>query len=281
MSRSNIKGALERARQRWHFGAIYICRRMGRGATGALQTAGLLVEHTSRALFHRHGHLVAFPGLDLLALLAGVNEKTIRRSIDRLEEAGLVWTQQRHNDSNLYYLTIPPDAETHLFACEAAIIKRRKARQHRDHKRPSPPEFHLTDGDTKCPTDRTDGNGADTKCPTTSDFTSDLHSIPKGRDLASRRLSEDQKDKRVGEEVRSPAGPQHTPMAECFRDARKIGAYADSVVGRAANHWYRRLRKSATQLMPYARMAATPQTWRRSCGTRQRSECDGRLGDRT
>src|SRR6516164_4798898 len=230
MSRSNIKGALERARQRWHFGAIYICRRMGRGATGALQTAGLLVEHTSRALFHRHGHLVAFPGLDLLALLAGVNEKTVRRSIDRLEEAGLVRTQQRHNDSNLYYLTIPPDAEAHLFECDAAIIKRRRARRFRDNMVVP-----------NCPPDRTDGNGADTKCPTTSDFTSDLHSIPKGRDLVSRRLSEDQKDKRVGEEVRSPAGPQHTPMAECFRDARKIGAYADSVVGRAANHWYRRL----------------------------------------
>jgi hypothetical protein len=206
---------------------------MGRGATGALQTAGLLVEHTSRALFHRDGHLIAFPGLDLLALLAGVNEKTIRRAIDKLEESGLVRTQHRHNDSNLYYLTIPPDAEAHLFECEAAIIKRKRARRYALAN--CPPDMTAL----ICPADRTDGNGADTKCPTTSDYTSDLHSIPKGRDLASRRLSEDQKEKRVGEKVRSFDGPQQIPMAQWFRDARKIGVHAASVVGRAAKHWYR------------------------------------------
>ena len=185
MSPSNIKGALERARQRWHFGAIYICRRMGRGATGALQAAGLLVEHTSRALFHRDGHLVAFPALDLLALLAGINEKTIRRSIDRLEEAGLVRTQQRHNDSNLYYLTIPPDAEAHLYACDEAMTKRRKARRFRD-----------SSVVPKCPPDRTDGNGADTSRPTTSNYTSDSHSISKRHpsDAEEKMLCEKRRD---------------------------------------------------------------------------------------
>jgi len=111
MSRSNSKGAFERARQRWIFAVVYVCRRMGRGATGAFQAAILLVEYTNRALFLRDADLVAFPALDLLALRAGVNEKTMRRAIDKLEEAGLVRTQQRHNDSNLYFLTIPPDAE--------------------------------------------------------------------------------------------------------------------------------------------------------------------------
>jgi hypothetical protein len=75
----NARGAFERARARWHFGMAYVCRRMGRGSGGALQAAVLLIEHTNRALFYRDGALVAFPALDLLALLAGVNEKTIRR----------------------------------------------------------------------------------------------------------------------------------------------------------------------------------------------------------
>jgi len=231
MSESNIKGVFERACRRWHFGAIYICPRMGRGATGALQIAGLLVEHTSRALFHREGRLVAFPGLHLLALLAGVNEKTMRRAIDRLEEAGLVRTRQRYDDSNLYYLITPPDAEAHLFACEAAMIRRRRARPRRH----SAPDMTAP----KCPAPRTDGNGIDTKCPPNSEYNSDLNSISKRHDLASCHLLEDQKEKRVGEEVRSSARPQLTPMAECFRRARKLGAYADSVVAKAANHWYR------------------------------------------
>ncbi len=66
----------------------------------ATQAALGLREHTNRALFHRDGSLVAFPGLDLLALWLGVNEKTVRRGINKLEEAGLVRTQQRYNDSN-------------------------------------------------------------------------------------------------------------------------------------------------------------------------------------
>jgi hypothetical protein len=124
--KNNIRGAFERARQRWHFAAIYVCGRMGRGATTVLQTSGLLVEHTSRALFYRDGVLVAFPGLDLLALWLGVNEKTVREVIKKLVDAGLVRIRHRYKDSNLYYLMIPPDAEAHLFACEAAIIRRRR-----------------------------------------------------------------------------------------------------------------------------------------------------------
>ena len=184
MSKSNSSGAFERARQRWHFGIAYLCRRLGRGATGALQASVLLVEHTNRALFYGDGYLVAFPSLDRLALLAGVSERTMRRAINKLEQIGGVRIQHRHNDSNLYYLTLPPEAEKHLFDCDAAIIRRRKARRR---------------ADTKCPPGRTDGNGSDTKCPTTSDLHSDLHSFTKWRDEES-RLWENKKEKRAAEE---------------------------------------------------------------------------------
>jgi hypothetical protein len=209
----NTQGAFERARTRWHFGMAYVCRRMGRGAAGALQAAVLLIEHTNRALFYRDGVLVAFPALDLLALLAGVNEKTIRRSINKLEGAGLVRIQRRHNDSNFYYLTIPPEAETHLFECEAAITKRRKSRRN---------------GAPKCPPDRTDGNGADTKCPTTSDCTSDLHSI-------SKRHPSDAEEKKLGEKERDGT----SSLGHLFREARGLGPEGASIIAKAMKDWAR------------------------------------------
>src|SRR5215469_7155713 len=95
MPNSNIKGAFERALQRWHVGAMYLCRRMGRGANSAHHAAGLLAKYASRELFYRDGQLVAFPALDLLALLAGVNEKTIRRGIELLEQCQLLRIRRR------------------------------------------------------------------------------------------------------------------------------------------------------------------------------------------
>jgi DNA-binding MarR family transcriptional regulator len=186
---------------------------MGRGAAGALQAAVLLIEHTNRALFYRDGALVAFPALDLLALLAGVNEKTIRRSINKLEGAGLVRIQHRRNDSNLYYLTIPPEAETHLFECDAAIIKRRKTGR---------------SGAPKCPPDRTDGNRANTKCPTTSDYTSDLHSI-------SKRHPSDAEEKRLGEKKRDGT----SFLGHLFRETRELGPEGPSVIAKAMKDWGR------------------------------------------
>jgi hypothetical protein len=209
----NARGAFERARARWHFGMAYVCRRMGRGAAGALQAAVLLIEHTNRALFYRDGALVAFPALDLLALLAGVNEKTIRRSINKLEGAGLVRIQHRRNNSNLYYLTIPAEAETHLFECDAAIIKRRKTRRN---------------GAPKCPPDRTDGNHADTKCPTTSDYTSDLHSI-------SKRHPSDAGEKRLGEKGRDG----RSSLGHLFKEARGLGPEGAPIIAKAMKDWGR------------------------------------------
>jgi hypothetical protein len=220
-SRSNVSGAFERARQRWHFAVIYVSRGMGRGATGALQTAGLLVEYSSRALFHRDGHLVAFPGLDLLAMLAGVNEKTIRRAMGKLEQAGLVQTQQRYNDSNLYYLTIPPDADAHLFACDLARSKRRRGKRYGLR---NPPDNAVT----KCPPDRTDGKGVNTKCPTTSEYTSDLRSIPKGH-------PSDAEEKRLGEKERIGS----SQLGHLYREARELGKDGGSIVEQAVKDWGR------------------------------------------
>jgi hypothetical protein len=102
---SNGRGIFERARQRWHIGAIFMCRRMGRGSSRALQVAGLLREYASREkFFEPNGGLVTFTGLDFLAILAGVNEKTIRRALVDLEKIGVIRIQHRLENSNLYWL---------------------------------------------------------------------------------------------------------------------------------------------------------------------------------
>jgi hypothetical protein len=146
-------------------------------------------------------------------IVSGVNEKTIRRSINKLEGAGLVRIQHRRNNSNLYYLTIPAEAETHLFECDAAIIKRRKTRRN---------------GAPKCPPDRTDGNHADTKCPTTSDYTSDLHSI-------SKRHPSDAGEKRLGEKGRDG----RSSLGHLFKEARGLGPEGAPIIAKATKDWGR------------------------------------------
>jgi len=129
---SNSKGVFERARQRWHIGTIFMCRKLGRGASRALQVAGLLREYASREkFFEPNGGLVTFTGLDFLAILCGANEKTIRRAMADLEKIGAVKTQHRFENSNLYWLTTTPDAQTHLAKCDRLIEERRKARKKR------------------------------------------------------------------------------------------------------------------------------------------------------
>ncbi len=237
MSGSNIKGAFERALTRWHFAANYVCRRMGRGSMSAVQAALGLREHASRALYHRDGNLIAFPGLETIALWLGVSEKTARRGINRLEEAGLVRTQHRFNASNLYYLIIPPEAESHLQHCEIVIEKRRRARQQRRSQLSTPNMNNVAGmaGQTieisKGGRSHLSGLGgqlgvaAVTKCPTTSDCTSEFTSISKSSDLASLVSSEDQR-KRVGGEERiaaSPCSPASSNPEEsvAFEVARK------------------------------------------------------------
>lgn len=121
----------ERATQRWHIGALYVARRMGRGGMRAAQLVGLLKEYASRDDFFSDRGLLSFAGHDFLAILAGVNEKTIRRTFGDLEAVGLVRVERREGTSNLNYLTLPSEAEDHLARCDLMIEKRRKARRKR------------------------------------------------------------------------------------------------------------------------------------------------------
>jgi hypothetical protein len=189
-----------------------MCRKLGRGASRALQVAGLLREYASRKkFFEPNGGLVTFTGLDFLAILAGANEKTIRRAVADLEKIGVVRSQQRLNTSNLMWLTTPPDAETHLAKCDRLIEQRRKARQRRrsqmskqtgqmganneamnGHK-PS------SQANTNCPEPVT-------KCPPNLDS---LNPTLKRRDFVS--PMEDKKEEGVGEEVREAKEERENP----------------------------------------------------------------------
>jgi hypothetical protein len=197
---------------------------MGRGASRALQVAGLLREFASRADFDASGCLLTFIGLDLLALLAGTNEKTIRRAIADLQNGGVVKIQQRFDDSNLYFLIIPPDAEDHLQHCDVVRERRRRARQ----KRRS--QVSTGGGQMGMKTAETAP-----KCPTNSDSNSDCNSIPKGHNLGNCVVSENQysdfklvKEKRVAEKVSGG-------KAELYRIARQSfgGESGASVVAKA------------------------------------------------
>jgi hypothetical protein len=200
---------------------MYIARRMGRGAARALQVAGLMREFASRAEFDAAGCLVTFIGLDLLAVLAGTNEKTIRRAIADLQNAGVLKIEHRFDDSNRYYLTTPPEAEDHLQHCDVVREQRRRARQKR--------RSQVSTGGGQM------GVGTAPKCPTNSDSNSDYNSIPKGTDFGKSVLSEDPfsdfrngKEKRLSEEVRGGE-------AELYRIARESfgGESGASVVARA------------------------------------------------
>jgi hypothetical protein len=213
-------GAYERARDQWICAVVYVSRRMGRHAARALQVAYVLLLHTNRGEFNRRGWLVAFPSLPRLASMTGIAEMTVRRAIEDLGRAGLVQVKQRFEDTSLYYLTIPPEAVKHSARCVEMLSNPRHRGNsqvlggwsHLEAKRPPSEQLH-------------------------SDYTLTEHSIPKGRDLASRHLSEDQKEKRVGEEEKYRGEPQAPSMAENFRDAREMNAA--SVVGRAVAEWDR------------------------------------------
>jgi hypothetical protein len=233
MSESNSKGMFERAQNKWLCAVIYSARHLKCRAdrvNSVRNVADLMLMHTSRAMFFKAGDLVAFPSLQRLAFMAGLNEKTVRRAIDDLVGLGLIKIKHRFEDSNFFYLTIPAEAEGHSTACLDLLTNRRNR---------TASTRHSTRQDPQQLSARMDNYEGQTPVNVQghSDRHSDLHSISKRHDLASCRLSEDQKEKRVGEEARSSTRPQPTPMAECFRHARKIGAA--SVIGRAVNHWYR------------------------------------------
>lgn len=114
-SREKTIGEFERAREQWSLAVRYMTKKVGRGASRAMLVAWPLVEKANREEFDLHHWLVAWPGLDYLALMmGGANEKTVRRAIESLEAAGLIRHSQRFNDSNKYILTIPPQAAEYL-----------------------------------------------------------------------------------------------------------------------------------------------------------------------
>ena len=95
---------------------------------------GLLKEYASREdFFDPDKGLLSFAGHDFLALLAGVNEKTIRRTFADLQRVGVVRSEHREGTSNLNYLILPPEAEDHLARCDLMIERRRRARRKRAH----------------------------------------------------------------------------------------------------------------------------------------------------
>ena len=179
-NKSNSKGAFERARDQWNCALIYMTQDLGRGGLNVSVIGALMLMHTSRSGFYRVAHLMAFPSLQRLAFMAGLNEKTVRRVLKELIRLGLVEVKHRFENSNLYYLVIPAAAEEHSRRCLDLLSNRSQ----------------MSGGVDNC------ALGNDVNVQGHSEGHSDLPTISKRHDLASCRLSEDQKDKRLSEEVR-------------------------------------------------------------------------------
>jgi predicted transcriptional regulator len=229
MSRSNIKGAFERARDRWNCALICTAtEELGRGAASVFTVAILMNMHVNRKEFERSGHLLAFPSLDRLAFMAGLAKSTVQRAIKRLTKLGLLAVKHRFDASNLYYLTIPTAAEEHSGTCLNMMTNNR----------------HRTTRNLKGVARVTRGvvnsaSGHDVSDHLHSDRHSDLHSLSiKSRALAARQ---DREGKGAGEKggetqaettsdhLAKPLGPAassnheaRSVEAECFDLARKI-----------------------------------------------------------
>jgi DNA-binding MarR family transcriptional regulator len=64
----------------------------------------LVVLYTLNSRVRAEDRYSCFPSLDSIADDAGLNVKTVKRSIDRLEKASLLQKVQRFDNSNVYYL---------------------------------------------------------------------------------------------------------------------------------------------------------------------------------
>jgi hypothetical protein len=136
MSGSNSKGRFERACDEWASALIYMGGDLGRGGLNVCRVGMLMLMHTSRAMFFKDGDLVAFPSLERLAFMAGLNEKTVRRAIKELVKLGLMTVRHRFENSNLYYLSIPVAVEEHAKAC-LDLLSNRRHRARRTQKSPA------------------------------------------------------------------------------------------------------------------------------------------------
>jgi hypothetical protein len=232
MSQSNSKGMFERAKDRWNCALIYMTEDLGRCGINVFRVGSYLLMHTNRSQFYRHEHLVAFPSLERLAYMLRLNEKTVRRALERLVSLGLITIQHRFENSNLYYLDIPVAAEEHSRVCQDLLSnpRHRTARNQADNKAN---QQTLNDAQMSGRLDNyARRHAVNVQGPT--DRLSDLHSISKSHLSGGN-------EKRLGEEEGRKQSPSDSPseMALNFRDARKIGELSASIVGAAVNKWGR------------------------------------------
>jgi hypothetical protein len=82
-----------------------------------MRVGNMMVMHANRKDFYEHEQLVAYPSLDRLAFMLGLNEKTVRRARNKLVELGLIDVAHRYNNSNYYFLRIPTVAREHSDVC--------------------------------------------------------------------------------------------------------------------------------------------------------------------
>jgi hypothetical protein len=114
---SNINGEFERAKDQWNCALLQMTADLGRGAVNVLRVGNMMVMHSNRKEFYEHHQLVAYPGLDRLAFMLGLNEKTVRRARNKLVELGLIDVAHRYNNSNYYFLRLPVAAREHSEVC--------------------------------------------------------------------------------------------------------------------------------------------------------------------
>jgi hypothetical protein len=207
---------------------------MGRAATRALQISIVLGNRSNRNEFYQTGDLVAFPSLAYLAVYGNMSQKTAQRALDDLKKAGLIRVEHRYDQSNRYYLILPPDAEKRLFQQDAINRKRQKRRRAPDISVPQSvqPEW-------------TDTQGGSPRCPPNLDSNLDLNPLSKSSDLASLHSLEEREGageegsgteaetssehlaKRLGPTASNGYEPAPSPAArsleaECFALARKL-----------------------------------------------------------
>jgi len=119
-------GAFERAKDEWNCALIYLTGDLGRIALNVMRVGNMMAMHANRKEFYEHDQLVAFPSLDRLAFMLGLNEKTVRRARNKLVELGLIEVAHRYNNSNYYFMKIPTAAKNHAYVCSDLLCSPRR-----------------------------------------------------------------------------------------------------------------------------------------------------------
>jgi hypothetical protein len=114
-----MTGDFERAVTKWRWGLklLKLPRRMGVSIITVHNVAEALADHANRATFNAEGQIHAFPSLARLAFMLRLNEKTVRRALEILEEFGYFRRRHRFENSNVYELLVPNFAEEYAVRC--------------------------------------------------------------------------------------------------------------------------------------------------------------------